>query len=179
MELSHLSRFQISKEALSVVNHTSRPPPHHPNSFALLLSVILSLNLEEDSYRKLLHPLSNEKYNSNMVIHELKGCLCIISQHPNYSDFWIMKEHGNEQSWTKLLSVPYMTDPEFYAYSRVLYVSEDDQVLMQVSKRKKFSLVIYDFRNDTFNIPKIQNINDDPVIPNIYVESLISPFSQY
>ncbi|XP_045791520.1 F-box/kelch-repeat protein At3g23880-like [Trifolium pratense] len=140
---------------------------------------ILSLDLEKDSYRKLLHPLSKEPYHSNMAFQELKGCLCIVSQRPNYSDVWIMKEHGNEQSWTKLLSVPYMTDPEFHGYRRAMYVSEDDQVLMQFLKKKKSSLVIYDFRNDTFNIPKIQNINDGLVIPNIYVESLISPFSQY
>ncbi|XP_045788902.1 F-box/kelch-repeat protein At3g23880-like [Trifolium pratense] len=143
------------------------------------LWLILSLDLEKDSYRKLLHPLSNDKYESNMVFQELKGCLCIVSQRPSHSDVWIMKEYGNEQSWTKLFSVPNMTYLEFYAYGRILYVSEDDQVLMQFLTRKKSSLVIYDFRNDTFNIPKIQNINDDLVIPNIYVESLISPFSQY
>ncbi|MCI28029.1 F-box protein, partial [Trifolium medium] len=71
------------------------------------------------------------------VFQELKGCLCIVSQRPNYSDGWIIKEHGNEQSWTKLFSVPNMTYPELYAYGRILYVSEDDQVLMQFLTRKQ------------------------------------------
>ncbi|GAU18092.1 hypothetical protein TSUD_52030 [Trifolium subterraneum] len=94
------------------------------------LWVILSLDLEEYSCRKLLHPLSNERPDHKMVFQELKGCLCILSQCANYS-VWIMKEHGNEQSWTKLLSVPYMTDGRSFAYSRAVYVSEDDQVLMR------------------------------------------------
>ncbi|PNY05879.1 F-box/kelch-repeat protein [Trifolium pratense] len=74
------------------------------------LWVILSLDLEEYSYRKFLQPLSNERSDSKMVFQELKGCLCILSNDANHSDVWIMKEHGNEQSWTKLLSVPYMAD---------------------------------------------------------------------
>ncbi|CAJ2661521.1 F-box/kelch-repeat protein At3g23880-like [Trifolium pratense] len=142
------------------------------------LWVILSLDLEDYSYRKFLHPLSNERSNSKMIFQELKGCLCILSQCANYADVWIMKEHGNEQSWTKLLSVPYMTDARSFAYSRAIYVSEDDQVLMRFFKSRKFGLIIYDFKNDTFKIPTIQNINDQ-MRPTIYVESLISPFSQY
>ncbi|PNX80590.1 F-box/kelch-repeat protein [Trifolium pratense] len=140
------------------------------------LWVILSLDLEDDSYQKFLHPFSNEPYNFNKVVvsQELKGCFCIVSQRPNFSDVWIMKEHGNEQSWTKLFSVPYMTDRWFYAYSKAVYVSEDDKVLMEFKKKLgKFSLVIYDFRNGTFNIPKIENIDAGLMIPNIYVESLI------
>jgi F-box interacting protein len=150
------------------------------HDFASSLWVIFSLDLDKDSYTKLLHPLSNDPWNSKMIFQELKGCLCLLSQCANYSDVWIMKEHGNEQSWTKLFSVPYMTDATawHFAYSRALYVSEDDQVLMRFLKVRKFGLIIYDFRNDTFKIPKIQNINDE-MLPTIYVESLISPFSQY
>jgi len=41
----------------------------------------------------------------------------------------------------------------------------------------KFSLVVYDSINNTFKIPTIQNINHDKIArPEVYIESLISPF---
>jgi len=42
-----------------------------------------------------------------------------------------MKEYGNEKSWTKLLSVPNMENLGFSGYRKALYISEDEQVLMQ------------------------------------------------
>jgi hypothetical protein len=93
-----------------------------------------------------------------------------------------MKEYGNVESWTKLLSVPEMGGCGIYMDTSVLYLSEDDQVLVYFFKREKFSLVVYDSINDTFKIPEIQNnihdLEQDVYLPEIYVESLISPFSQ-
>jgi len=72
------------------------------------------------------------------------------------------------------------TNSCIYMDTKVLYI-EDDQVLVYFFKREKFSLVVYDSINDTLEIPEIQNnIHDlvqDVYLPEIYVESLISPFS--
>jgi len=52
---------------------------------------------------------------------------------------------------------------------------------MYFRKMRKFSLAVYDSIHDTFKIPAIRNNIHDLVpeayLPEIYVESLISPFS--
>jgi len=114
-----------------------------------------------------------------MIFGELRGCLCILAHGGLCVDVWIMKEYGNEQSWTKFVSVPYRTGLRgFSIYSKLVYISEDGQVLMEILKNGIFSLLVYDSRNDTFKIPEIENLNGR-MTSNIYVESLISPFSQY
>jgi F-box interacting protein len=136
---------------------------------------IVSLDLNKESYRKLFQPLYNERLNTSITLKVLRDCLCILSHGDKFSDIWIMKEYGNEESWTKLFSIPYMEGPGFLGYCQAVYISEDDQVLMQFLKMGKFSLLVYDSRNDTLKIPEIQNINGR-MTPKTYVESLISPF---
>lgn len=134
--------------------------------------VIVSLDLKKESYQKLLEPLG-----SCVSFGALRGCLSVVSNSDMFSDVWIMNEYGNENSWTILLRVPHMRDFGFIGYQRVLYISEDNQVLMEFISSGKFSLVIYDSINNTFKIPTIiQNNNNDKMAPpQVYVESLISP----
>lgn len=136
---------------------------------------IVSLDLNKESYRKLLQPLYNERLNTSITLEVLRDCLCILSHGDKFSDIWIMKEYGNEESWTKLFSIPYMEGRGFLGYCQSVYISEDDQVLMQFLKMGKFSLLVYDSKNDTLKIPEIQNVNGR-MTPNTYIESLISPF---
>jgi len=135
--------------------------------------VIVSLDLKKESYQKLLKPLG-----SCVSFGALRGCLSVVSDSDKFSDVWIMKEYGNENSWTKLLRIPHMRDFGFIGYKRALYISEDNQVLMEfISLGSKFSLVIYDSINNTFKIPTIQNNNHGEMASlEVYVESLISPF---
>ncbi|RHN82579.1 putative F-box domain-containing protein [Medicago truncatula] len=126
-----------------------------------------------ESYQKLLEPLG-----SCVSFGALRGCLSVVSNSDMFSDVWIMNEYGNENSWTILLRVPHMRDFGFIGYQRVLYISEDKQVLMEFISSGKFSLVIYDSINNTFKIPTIiQNNNNDKMAPpQVYVKSLISTF---
>ncbi|KEH44422.1 F-box protein interaction domain protein [Medicago truncatula] len=145
-------------------------------------SIIVSLDLEKELSQELLHPLCDNQQENYIILGVLRDCLCIFSQSDKFFDVWIMKEYGNGQSWTKLLSVPQMGD--HYIYTKPLYISEDDQVLMYFVKRGKFSLAFYDSINDTFKIPEAQNnIHDlmipEVCIPEVHFESLISPLSQY
>jgi F-box interacting protein len=149
------------------------------------LWIIVSLDLKKECYQKLSQPLYDHGFDSNMVFGELRGCLCILAHggrllHGGLCvDVWIMNEYGNEQSWNKLLSVPYRPGLcGFSIYSKVVYISEDGQVLMEFLKNGIFSLLVYDSRNDTFKVPEIENLNGW-MTSNIHVESLISPFSQY
>lgn len=87
-----------------------------------------------------------------------------------------MKEYGNEQSWTKLLSIPHL-EVGIYYHSKALYISEDDQVILEfhLKKGRRKSLLIYDSINNTSMIYEIQNMNNW-MTTKIYVQSLISPF---
>ena len=137
--------------------------------------IIVSLDLENGLY----YIKSFLTLPGNLITFGvLRDCLCIFSNSDKFSDVWIMKEYGNGQSWTKLLSVPQMGGCGCYIYTKVLYISEDDQVLLYFFKRGKFSLAVYDSINDNFKIPEIQN-NIHQLVQEVYIESLISPLSRY
>ena len=89
-----------------------------------------------------------------------------------------MKEYGNKDSWTKFYNVPYIRDKGFYAFTKMLYIYEDDQMLIDFLELRSFRLKLgmYNSKNGTLSISKIQNINC-PMVPRVYVESLISPCS--
>ncbi|XP_058754907.1 F-box/kelch-repeat protein At3g23880-like [Vicia villosa] len=136
--------------------------------------LIVSLDLEKESYQKLLIP-AFDVITSFISFGILRGCLSIVFQRNEFSDVWIMKEFGNEKSWTKLVSVPYTKECGVYGYSRALYISKDDQVLVDFFN-EKYGLVIYDSINNTFKIPNFQkNIQGEMVTEDVYVESLIWP----
>jgi hypothetical protein len=85
-----------------------------------------------------------------------------------------MKEYGNRESWTKLYRLPPMRNQLFYAiaaYTKVLYMYEDDQMLVDYNDS---GVVVYDYKNNTSNIPEIENMNR-LMDPKVYIESLISP----
>jgi len=48
-------------------------------------------------------------------------------------DYGALTLHGNKDSWTKLLRVPYMGDVGSYPYTKALYLPADDQVPTQIS----------------------------------------------
>lgn len=138
---------------------------------------ILSLDLKKESCQKLLRPNYQMANNdSNMTLGVWRDCLCILCRGDSDGSktIWLMKEYGNQESWTKLFTIPHMGENGYWAYTKVIYISEDDQVLLEFIKSGK-KLIVYDSRNGTFKIPEIQNINGWTV-PEVYVESLISPF---
>ncbi|RHN65491.1 putative F-box domain-containing protein [Medicago truncatula] len=84
-------------------------------------------------------------------------------------------EYGNQESWTKLCSVPDMHDHGFQA-SAAVYISEDDQLLLQCYEfdSGEEKLVVYDSKTGIFNILEFQN-NYEHISQKVYIESLISP----
>ncbi|XP_058772910.1 F-box/kelch-repeat protein At3g23880-like [Vicia villosa] len=136
---------------------------------------------QKESYQKLSLTFFGTHFETPIALGALSGCLSILSLRGEISklfNVWIMKEYGNEKSWTKLLSVPHSRGCGFYSgYWKVLYISENNQLLMEFYRMTKRGLVVYDSINKTFTIPKMQNNNHDlRVTSNFYVESLISPF---
>ncbi|XP_004486107.1 F-box/kelch-repeat protein At3g23880-like [Cicer arietinum] len=135
--------------------------------------VIVSLDLEKESYQELLQPDYGGVAVVTLTLGVLRDCLCILSHSDTFSDVWLMKEYGNKNSWTKLFRVPFMEGVGCSPYTKALHISEDDQVLLEFDSK----LVVYNSRDGTFKTPQIQNINDW-MVPEIYQESLISPCFQ-
>jgi F-box interacting protein len=138
--------------------------------------VIISLDLEKESYQKLRLPdFDNE--NNSWDLGVLRDCLCVFASSDEYLDVWIMKEYGNQESWTKLYTIPSLQDQDLEP-SRALYISEDDQLLVQCHKYgaecDDMKLVVYDSKAGTSNIPVFQN-NYEHTHAKVYIESLISP----
>jgi F-box interacting protein len=137
------------------------------------LTTIVSLDLEKESYQILPQPDLEGNVWTNIGM--LRDCLCIFdSSNGMFFDVWIMKEYGNRESWTKLYRLPPMRNQLFYAiaaYTKVLYMYEDDQMLVDYNDS---GVVVYDYKNNTSNIPEIENMNR-LMDPKVYIESLISP----
>lgn len=64
-----------------------------------------------------------------------------------------MKEYGIKESWTKFYSVTYMRYGDLYAFAKMLYIYEDDQMLIKFyeSRTYKLKLGLYDSKNSYFH----------------------------
>ncbi|RHN69938.1 putative F-box associated interaction domain-containing protein [Medicago truncatula] len=114
---------------------------------------IVSLDLEKESYQQLSLPDFEKKS-------------------------WTLGEYGIKESWTKLYTIRAMGNHDFDPYTKVVYISEDDQFLIDLYERtsSKMKLGVYDSKIGTLKFHMIQNINGW-MGPEIYAESLISPCS--
>jgi F-box interacting protein len=133
---------------------------------------IVSFDLGNESYQKILLPDYGEVVIHNLSLSVLGDCLCMIFNR----DVWVMKEYRHTKSWSKLFTVSYMQDPNMsYILTKAIYMFEDDQVLFELkvdgdSHRK---LIVYDPRINTFKFTNYQN--KSIFAPQVCVESLISP----
>jgi F-box interacting protein len=135
---------------------------------------IVSLDLEKESYRKITKP--NMEANG-WSLGVSRDCLCIFASTERFVDVWILKEYENEESWTKLYRVPHWRDLDIgFRYDEALYISEDDQLLMYCKNWLLLKFAVYDSKKDTFITPKLPTIGRF-LLPQVYVESLISPCS--
>jgi F-box interacting protein len=141
---------------------------------------IVSLHLGDESYREI--PLPDLENSSWFTLDVVRDCLCIFFQKSSDSciDIWLMKEYGNKESWTILISLPSFGNSRFFLHTNIVYISEDDNHVLlgsseiQYGKSKhKFKWVIYDLENNTIKSSKIHD-SLGLVKSKIYVESLIS-----
>uniref|UniRef100_A0A494G8U7 F-box domain-containing protein n=1 Tax=Solanum lycopersicum TaxID=4081 RepID=A0A494G8U7_SOLLC len=131
---------------------------------------------EKESYQKLRLPdFDNE--NNSWDLGVVRDCLCVFASSDEYWDLWIMKEYGNQESWTKLYTIPNLQDQDLEA-DAALYISEDDQLLVQChqdwAECDDMKLVVYDSKAATLNFPVFRN-NYKHTHAEVYIESLISP----
>jgi F-box interacting protein len=134
---------------------------------------IISLDLEKESYLEIMQPDYGGVTLTWLKLGVLSDCLSIFfrSDGDMFTDIWLMKEYGNKESWIKLFRVPDIRDLGSYPYVFAHYVSEDDQVLLNI----KSELVIYNSRDGTFKDLNIRNTHGLRRCTQVYHESLISP----
>ncbi|XP_071699990.1 F-box/kelch-repeat protein At3g23880-like [Rutidosis leptorrhynchoides] len=85
---------------------------------------IVSVDLGNESYGEVPQPVYDEgdKYLTLGVLDEK---LCVVCDYRGKcADVWVMKVYGEQDSWTKLVSVPHLTDLDRYRYSFALGDSE-------------------------------------------------------
>jgi F-box interacting protein len=133
---------------------------------------IVSLDLENESCKEILLPADYGVVDAYKYLElgVLRDSLCIVIGH----DVWVMKEHGNQNSWTKLFTISCMRDfPKSHATCtfKVLHMFEDGQVLLKHGNRSTWKLIFYNSRNGTFKFTKVENTFE------VCIESLISPCS--
>lgn len=130
--------------------------------------LIVSLDLENESCKEILLPADYgvvDAYNY-LQLGVLRDSLCIVIGH----DVWLMKEHGNQDSWTKLFTISCKQGfQKCHATFKVLHMFEDGQVLLKYRNRCTWKLNLYNSRNGTFKCSKVENTFE------VCIESLISP----
>jgi F-box interacting protein len=133
--------------------------------------IIVCLDLEKETYREVLPPDYEKEECSTPSLCVLKGCLCMNYDYKK-SDFvvWLMKDYGVRESWIKLLTIPYLPNPEDFSYSGPYCISENGEVLLMF----EFDLILYDPRDNSFRYPRIEG-GKGWFDAEVYVESLVSP----
>jgi hypothetical protein len=149
--------------------------------------VIISLDLEKESCQEICLPDSADEINS-WDLGVVRDSLCVFANSDEYWDVWIMKEYGNQESWTICYTIPVellytdcLQDQDLLA-NTALYISEDDQLLVKCEQFDNnhdkilddIKLVVYDSKTGTLNITEFQN-NYEHTDAVVYIESLISP----
>ncbi|KDP40079.1 hypothetical protein JCGZ_02077 [Jatropha curcas] len=139
---------------------------------SVLTWIIVSFDLAKETYKEIVQPNYGEPgYARSLGV--LDGCLCVMC---NYSavraDIWVMKEYGVRESWTKLVSIPYLIEPEIghLQYSVPYFISDNGEILLELNSR----LAIYNPKDGTFRYP-VTNGSGNWVDAELYIESLVSP----
>ncbi|MED6219912.1 hypothetical protein PIB30_040192 [Stylosanthes scabra] len=108
----------------------------------------------------------------------LKGSLCIVADCQVDADYWVMKEHGNADSWTLLFRISYCVTgfPLFLKiYMAPICVSDDgDQLLVEYWGK----LNVYNSRIGYFKAPEIEVFKGSVLAAGVYTETLMSPTSK-
>ncbi|CAJ2658502.1 unnamed protein product [Trifolium pratense] len=122
---------------------------------------IVSLDLNNETYQEIMQPDYGLGIYSEVTLVVLRDCLSIVAESNTYLDVWLMDEYGNTESWTKLFGIPRscMGDLESSPNITPLYLSEDDQVLLESRSKRQFELAIYNSRDSTLKTTEIQKIN--------------------
>ncbi|XP_058784567.1 F-box/kelch-repeat protein At3g23880-like [Vicia villosa] len=133
---------------------------------------IVSFDLEKESYQKVFLPDLGEIDVFDLTLGVLRDCLCLIHD----DDVWFMREYGIKESWIKLFDLSYLQDStKPSTLTKVLYLFEDDNVLLEFIYFEKKKLILYNSKNGSFKKGSFKNAAMFQHTLEVCVESLISP----
>lgn len=108
-----------------------------------------------------------------MTLGVLGKCLCVSfvyweqqnmhSRLKKNMGLWVMKEYGVVESWIKVASIA--------PYHAPLCITVKGEILLTSSS--EFGL--YNLGDESMTYPRIEDVDEDYLEGNIYVESLVSP----
>ncbi|XP_059626712.1 F-box/kelch-repeat protein At3g06240-like [Cornus florida] len=139
---------------------------------------MISFDLAEEKFRDIPLPhLQRIESCSNYVVCRgyavgvLGGCLCInvtgVDDCRSGTKFWVMKEYGKRESWTKLgIIIPCSFD------AKPLNFSNNDEHLFLVDHKR---LLMYNKKENTYRYPGTFNIFGKWFGAETYLESIVSP----
>ncbi|GJR64250.1 hypothetical protein Tco_0010315 [Tanacetum coccineum] len=131
---------------------------------------IVSLDLAKEAYGEVLQYEHDEDVTKLITLGVLGECLCgICLSYESHVYLWVMKVYGVKDSWTKLPSFSYLTDPWIGLYPGPLFVSNDGKLLFHCAS----GLVISNSKDRSS--PQIEYISGI-FQASIVVESFVSPF---
>ncbi|XP_057486039.1 F-box/kelch-repeat protein At3g23880-like [Actinidia eriantha] len=163
---SNLINFH-STECGQLVNGSLNWAATHPTNQSW---VIIALDLGQETYREIPQP-NYGKELFGISVRALRGSLCVVCNDAFTSaDLWVMKEYGVTDSWTKLVSIPYIFMQEPVLCSGPLWYLKDGGILVDFDGL----FVLYDLVEHTIQHPLIYGIHDFHQA-ELYLESLVSP----
>lgn len=133
---------------------------------------IYSIDLERETYGEIMQPSYGEG-EYELTMGAVGESLCVVCHYPKiHADVWIMKEYGVRESWTKLVSIPYLHNPlpTSSRYSIPLGISDNGCILVEYKCR----LTLFNAEDNTFEKPEILN-HGSCSHAFTYIESLVSP----
>ncbi|OIS97377.1 PREDICTED: F-box/kelch-repeat protein At3g06240-like [Nicotiana attenuata] len=134
-------------------------------------SVIVAFYLCDEKFLEL--PVPNALDNNNFVLCDLvafRGCLCMLlnDTEENKIEFWMMKEYGLEESWTKFRIAGLDLVHGLVPFCSI----SDDDVVLNVDREK---LIVYNMKEDQWSDMKVGGITAKFERTRSFMESLVSP----
>ncbi|KAK2404320.1 F-box/kelch-repeat protein [Trifolium repens] len=135
--------------------------------------MILSFNLEKETYAELLLPQNDVPYGSKTTLYVISYCLCVcydaIARKKNNWSVWMMKEYGVAESWTKVKiiprNLPTIVDP--------MFVSDRGTFLLGTTNSFRLIPYVYNLYDCGLDCPFI-SLEGIALDLHIYRESMIS-----
>ncbi|XP_076948096.1 F-box/kelch-repeat protein At3g23880-like [Bidens hawaiensis] len=107
---------------------------------------ITSFDLANETCGEVLQPVYDAGHK-DLRLESLKECLCMLCSYRGIrANVWVMKDYGVKDSWTKLVSIPYLNVPWRDHPSMPLCISNDEERLLQIRRNR---LIVYDSKNNS------------------------------
>ncbi|KAK5804766.1 hypothetical protein PVK06_032417 [Gossypium arboreum] len=132
---------------------------------------IVSLDLAWETYKEVTQPCYGDGVDER-TLGVLDGCLCVLCSYRKlYADVWVMKEYGKRESWTKLVSIPYLPYERSEMFLTPVSVSKSGEILL----RYGVNILLYNPKKNMFRIPMFPyDVISYIRQAEVYEESLVS-----